>query len=91
MVEVVANNMDGNTNSITLHLPRHIWQQLKGPRLVHHMDSQRKNDKIRQHLGTFLTMSTQLKVILTVFIATHNVDSDWVLDYGASKHVIEKY
>jgi hypothetical protein len=34
MVEVVDNNMDGNMNSSILHLPRHIWQQLKRPRLV---------------------------------------------------------
>ena len=65
MAEVVDSNMDGNTNNSTLHLSRHIWLQQKRPSLVHHQDSQRKKEKMRQHLGTFLTMSTQMKVILT--------------------------
>jgi hypothetical protein len=62
MVEVVDSTNNNTTNN-TLHLLRHIWQQLKRPRLVHHRDKQRKKDKRRQHLGTLLTMSTHLKVI----------------------------
>jgi hypothetical protein len=64
MVEVVDISMDNNTNSSTLHLPKHIWQQLQRSRLVPHRDRQRKKNKRRQHLGTFLTMSMQMKVIL---------------------------
>jgi hypothetical protein len=64
MVEVVDISMDTNTNSSTLHLPKHIWQQLLRSRLVPHRDSQRKKNKRRQHLGTLLTTSMQMKVIL---------------------------
>ncbi|XP_047085569.1 uncharacterized protein LOC124696957 [Lolium rigidum] len=65
MAEVVDNHMDnsmaGVVDSSTLYHPRHIWQQLQSQLPVPLRDNQRKKDKMKQPLGTLLTMSTKMK------------------------------
>nr|XP_051201986.1 uncharacterized protein LOC127315547 [Lolium perenne] len=65
MAEVVDSHMDismaGVEDSSTLYHPRHIWQQLQSQLPVPLRDNQRKKDKMKQPLGTLLTMSTKMK------------------------------
>nr|XP_051211169.1 uncharacterized protein LOC127328621 [Lolium perenne] len=65
MGEVVDNHMDNNmegvVDSSTLYHPRHIWQQLQSQLPVPLRDNQRKKDRMKQPLGTLLTMSTKMK------------------------------
>jgi hypothetical protein len=72
MAEVVDSHMDismaGVEDSSTLYHPRHIWQQLQSQLPVPLRDNQRKKDKMKQPLGTLLTMSTKMKVILIEFL-----------------------
>jgi hypothetical protein len=62
------NRMAGVVDSSTLYHPRHIWQQLQSQLPVPLRDNQRKKDKMKQPLGTLLTMSTKMKVILIEFL-----------------------
>lgn len=88
MVEVVDTNTDSSMVEV---VSSNMAEVVDSQQPVHHKDNQRK-DKLKQPLGTLLTMSltmsTKMKVILIrVHIATPNINSDWIIEIGASKHV----